>query len=74
MATRRWPHQESNMTKTHFRDTRLYNNAGVSFPTCYAWAPQLDLNKGQLPTTAIPSNVTCQHCLRKLGYKSDSNS
>ena len=61
------------MTKTHFRDTRLFNNAGMPFPTCYAGARLLDLDKGRLPTTNNQTNVTCQHCLRKLGYRSDSN-
>jgi hypothetical protein len=59
--------------KTHFRDTRLYNNAGMLFPTCYAGAVLLDTNKSWLPTTNNQTNVTCQHCLRKLGYRRDNN-
>jgi hypothetical protein len=50
--------------KTHFRDIRLRNNAGMDFPLCFASAPLLDLDKGCLSTVADFAKVTCQHCKR----------
>lgn len=52
--------------KTHYRNIRLYVNAGMRFPECYASAELLDVEKGRLPTTADVKEVTCQHCLRLL--------
>lgn len=50
--------------KTHFRDLRLANNAGMQFPACYASAKLLDTDKSRLPTTADRGAVTCEHCQR----------
>ena len=52
--------------KTHARDGRLYVNAGMSFPRCYAGARLLDMSKGRLATTADTAHVTCAHCRRIL--------
>ena len=51
------------MKKTHIRDIRLFNNAGMSFPVCQANAPLLDLDKGHWPC-ARREQATCKHCQR----------
>ena len=48
--------------KLHIRDIRLYNNAGISLPVCYARATLLDLDKTHLPTAHNPEDATCQRC------------
>lgn len=53
--------------KTHYRNIRLYVNAGTPFPECQAYASLLDLDKSRLPVTGKKSEVTCKHCLRRLG-------
>lgn len=50
--------------KMHMRDIRLRNNAGMTFPVCYASAPLLDTDKGSLPSTGELAEVTCKHCQR----------
>lgn len=52
------------MTKVHLRDTRLFVNAGLRFPVCYATARLLDTDKSRLSTTTDRTQVTCKHCLR----------
>lgn len=52
--------------KIHFRDIRLFNNAGMSFPHCKANARLLDTDKGRLPTTPSVLKVTCKACLKRL--------
>jgi hypothetical protein len=54
------------MKTIHFRDIRLFNNAGMSFPLCYADAELLDLDKARLPTSGREgiAEVTCKRCLR----------
>ena len=51
--------------KLHWRDIRLFNNAGIAFPVCYAGAENLDTDKSGLPTTPDIDKVTCAHCLRE---------
>lgn len=48
----------------HKRSTRLFTNAGMDFPVCYAYAKLLDTDKGRLPTTGDGSKVTCKRCLK----------
>lgn len=50
------------MPKTHLRHMRLYNNAGMNFPSCYANAPLLDTDKGRLPISSDHNTVSCKHC------------
>jgi len=50
--------------KKHFRDIRLFSNAGIRFPMCYAGTRLLDLDKTHLSTTGVIDNVNCKHCLR----------
>jgi hypothetical protein len=50
--------------KVHMEDIRLYNNAGMSMPICYANAPMLDLDKSRLSTSGLLIEVTCLHCKR----------
>ena len=50
--------------KTHMRDIRLRNNAGMDFPLCKAGAELLDLDAGRWPLTGKYSEVTCAHCRR----------
>jgi hypothetical protein len=47
----------------HLRDIRLYNNAGMRFPLCYANAKLLDLDKSCLPSTGEKDKVTCMNCI-----------
>jgi hypothetical protein len=49
--------------KTHIRDIRLFNNAGMPFPVCQANAPLLDVDKARWPY-ADKSVATCKHCQR----------
>jgi hypothetical protein len=51
--------------KTHLRDIRLRNNAGMDFPVCQAGARLLDTDKGRWPTTGEWSAVTCLKCLKQ---------
>ena len=51
----------------HKRSLRLYVNAGMSFPVCYAGAKLLDTDKARLPTVAEDEYVTCQKCRRIIG-------
>lgn len=50
--------------KIHYRDQRLYVNAGMRFPACYAGAALLDLDKGRLMTTGDPACIECHTCRR----------
>lgn len=52
--------------KMHFRDLRLFANAGMAFPTCKANAAKLDLTRANLPTTNEREAVTCPECLKKM--------
>ncbi len=54
--------------KVHSRDQRLFVNAGMDFPYCYANAKLLDLDKGRLKVTSDSNKVTCKRCLMRLGY------
>ena len=48
----------------HYVNIRLYNNAGMEFPECYAGAKLLDLDKSHLPLSHNIKEVTCKHCIR----------
>lgn len=48
--------------QVHFRDQRLFLNAGISLPTCAADEALLDLDKGRWPMTSVRANVTCARC------------
>ena len=61
------------MNKVHFIDTRLFVNAGMRFPTCYARARLLDTDKGRLPLTLVHDQVTCAHC-RRIMLKTENRS
>lgn len=50
----------------HMRSLRLYNNAGISFPLCYAGAALLDMDKGRLASTSDKASVTCKKCQRLI--------
>jgi len=63
----------SKTRKVHYRNIRLFVNAGIGFPQCYAYVAVLDpfvalldLDKARLPTTFDKKLVTCSKCLRKL--------
>jgi len=47
----------------HYRDLRLFNNAGIAFPACRAGDELLDMDCGSWPTSGIKQNVTCPECL-----------
>jgi len=52
--------------KTHMRDIRLRNNAGIDFPVCCRNAPALDLDKSRYPTTGNIKEVDCKRCLKSF--------
>ncbi len=49
--------------KVHFRNLRLFVNAGMYFPDCIANAKLLNTNVN-VPVTYNVSKVTCKHCIR----------
>lgn len=49
--------------KTHIKDIRLYNNAGMSFPVCQASAKLLDTDKSAWKADRA-RKATCKHCMR----------
>lgn len=55
--------------KVHYKNIRLFNNAGMDFPECYAYGELLDLGKARLPMTGDKKLVTCKRCLRIMGGK-----
>jgi len=48
--------------RVHLRHLRLFVNAGMHFPVCYANAELLDTYKSGLKTTADWDAVTCSNC------------
>lgn len=54
--------------KTHIRDIRLFNNAGISMPVCYAGATPLDTDKCRLPCAPV-KQATCKRCQRAYPKK-----
>jgi hypothetical protein len=48
---------------------RLFNNAGMRFPECYAYQKLLDTDKGRLRTTGDKLLVDCPKCLKRLGVE-----
>lgn len=50
--------------KTHLKDIRLYNNAGISMPLCRATARLLDLDATAWKKTGKWEEVTCLNCLK----------
>ena len=57
--------------KAHKRDIRLYNNAGIRFPLCYANAERLDLDKTRLQVEHDNAKVTCDRCLTLIATGHD---
>lgn len=47
----------------HYRDLRLFNNAGMCYPACKVDDGPLDLDHGRLATSGWPRDVTCPDCL-----------
>jgi hypothetical protein len=47
----------------HYRDLRLFNNAGMCYPACKVDDGPLDLEHGRLETTGKKEDVTCPECL-----------
>jgi len=54
----------SSKRKVHFRDLRLFVNAGVRFPACKAHEGLLDMDATRLETSPNMSEVTCKACRR----------
>ena len=52
--------------KTHFRNIRLRNNAGIDIPECKAYAKLLDCDAGRWPMTSNQNKVTCKRCIKKI--------
>jgi hypothetical protein len=55
--------------KVHYRNGRLFINAGMYFPECYSSQKMLDLDKGSLNMTSSITKVTCKRCLKILQAK-----
>ena len=51
------------MSKMHFRDIRLFSNAGMAFPVCKANAKLLD-TETRLTVTSDKTKVTCKNCVK----------
>ena len=49
--------------RTHYRDLRLRNNAGISIPVCKAGEKLLDLDSSAWPITLNKAKVTCKRCI-----------
>lgn len=60
------PRKEHKRVVTHFRNIRLYMNAGMVMPECKAHAKLLDTDAGNWHTTGNKELVTCKHCRNKL--------
>lgn len=56
--------------KIHYMDIRLFNNAGMRFPTCKANAKLLDLDAAKLPISNDIHSTTCKQCI-KIYFKGD---
>jgi len=52
------------MRHTHFKDIRLSNNCGISFPCCHSTARLLDLDKSRMKMSGNYGDVTCPRCLK----------
>lgn len=50
----------------HARSLRLFNNAGIRFPLCYANAQLLDMDKSRLTVTSDRADVSCKRCQKLL--------
>lgn len=51
--------------KTHIRDIRLFNNAGLSVPVCKATAPLLDLDSLAWEFSDNAKDATCKSCVAR---------
>lgn len=56
----------------HFRDNRLYINAGIRFPLCHAHMRLLDMSKTSWDMTSIAAQVTCPRCLARLAPEAET--
>lgn len=51
----------------HIRDTRLFNNAGISFPVCQVGDKPLDTDKCRWTTAqASGQKATCKACIKRV--------
>jgi len=57
------------MKRTHKRDLRLRNNAGMDYPACQVTDGPLDTDKGRWTTTGDDDKVTCKNCQKIKGRK-----
>jgi len=57
------------MQVKHYRDVRLFVNAGLRFPLCKASAELLDLDATRLQTVGHSAEVTCKRCRKLLGMQ-----
>ena len=55
--------------KLHIRDVRLFSNSGLHFPVCKIGKGPLNLEWTKLPTTGIPLEATCKHCIKQYPKK-----
>ena len=64
------PHEP--IPKVHWRDLRLFVNAGVAFPVCHISKKKqpLDMDKSALVTSPDKDKVTCQRCLKRMAEAS----
>ena len=54
--------------RKHLHSTRLYCNAGITFPRCAENEPLLDLDKSAWPMAdqSTPVEMICKRCLSRL--------
>jgi hypothetical protein len=55
--------------KIHKRDSMLFNNAGMAYPTCQSNTQLLDTDKSAWKTTGDNDKVTCKKCLYIVNKK-----
>lgn len=57
------------MAKIHYRNLRLFINAGIEIPECKAYAKLLDLDSGLWKITPNKYEVTCKNCIQSINKK-----
>ena len=56
----------SEIRRVHFKNIRLFINAGMDIPECKAGAKLLDCDSGRWPMTGDKAQVTCKNCLKRM--------
>lgn len=59
------------MKTIHFRNLRLFVNAGMTIPECKAHAKLLDTKSGHWNISGNIKEVTCKNCLNRIQKEID---